>query len=149
MDWYWRRGSVAADGGPLGAAPAEPIEAPVHDYHQRGLVAFVATEAPHRNACWQRFLPTGPVARPLRSMTMVMRNCMTASARSCGRCRKPRRSACWDAPQAQFERELSAAFEGELGGFTLQSQRAAFRCAGNWRSGRSRAGCCWSAMPPT
>ena len=31
-----------------------------------------------------------------------------------------------DAPPAQFERALSAAFGGELGGFTLQSPRAAF-----------------------
>ena len=117
--------AIAADGGHSALRRLAGIEAPAHDYHQRGLVAFVASEAPHRDACWQRFLPTGPVALlPFND---------DGDAQLHGRLG----SIVWtlpdaeaqrllDAPPAQFERELSAAFGGELGGFTLQSPRAAF-----------------------
>ncbi|MDE2406633.1 MAG: FAD-dependent monooxygenase [Xanthomonadaceae bacterium] len=117
--------AVAADGGHSALRRLAGIEAPAHDYHQRGLVAFVASEAPHRDACWQRFLPTGPVAllpfnddgdAQLRGrLGSIVWTLPDAEAQR-----------LLDAPPAQFERELSAAFGGELGGFALQSQRAAF-----------------------
>lgn len=117
--------AIAADGGHSALRRLAGIEAPSHDYHQRGLVAFVASEAPHRETCWQRFLPTGPVAllpfnddgeAPLRGrLGSIVWTLPEAEAQR-----------LLDAPQAQFERALSAAFGGELGGFTLQSQRAAF-----------------------
>lgn len=117
--------AIAADGGHSALRRLAGIEAPTHDYHQRGLVAFVSSEAPHRSTCWQRFLPSGPVALlPFND---------DGDAALAGRLG----SIVWtlpeaeaqrllDAPAAQFERELSAAFGGELGEFHLQSQRAAF-----------------------
>jgi 2-octaprenyl-3-methyl-6-methoxy-1,4-benzoquinol hydroxylase len=131
--------AIAADGGHSALRTLAGIEAPAHNYHQRGLVAFVASEAPHRDACWQRFLPTGPVA-----LLPFNDDGDTALADRLG-------SIVWtlpdaeaqrllDAPAEQFERELSAAFGGELGGLTLQSPRAAFplrrQLARSQRAGR-------------
>lgn len=117
--------AIAADGGHSALRRLARIEAPVHDYHQRGLVAFVATEAPHRDACWQRFLPTGPVALlPFNDDGDAQLHGHLGSI--VWTLPETEAQRLLDAPQAQFERELSAAFGGELGGFTLQSQRAAF-----------------------
>lgn len=117
--------AIAADGGHSALRRLAGIEAPVHDYQQRGLVAFVTSEVPHRHTCWQRFLPTGPVAflpfsadgdavldARLGSIVWTLPN---AEAQR-----------LLDAPPAQFENEVSTAFGGELGALTLQSARAAF-----------------------
>ena len=117
--------AIAADGGHSALRRLAGIEAPVHDYQQRGLVAFVASEIPHRCTCWQRFLPTGPVAfLPFSAdgdavldarLGSIVWTLPTAEAQR-----------LLDTPPAQFENELSAAFGGELGALTLQSARAAF-----------------------
>lgn len=117
--------AIAADGGHSALRRLAGIDAEAHDYRQRGLVAFVAGEAPHRETCWQRFLPTGPVALlPFNAdgdaglegrLGSIVWTLPGAEAQR-----------LLDAPPAQFERELSAAFGGELGGFALQSARAAF-----------------------
>ncbi|HQY49320.1 MAG TPA: FAD-dependent oxidoreductase [Thermomonas sp.] len=117
--------AIAADGGHSALRRLAGIEAPVHDYQQRGVVAFVASEVAHRHTCWQRFLPTGPVAF------------LPFSADGDAALEGRLGSIVWtlpsdeaqrllDAPPAQFENELSAAFGGELGALTLQSARAAF-----------------------
>ncbi|HTL15114.1 MAG TPA: FAD-dependent monooxygenase [Thermomonas sp.] len=117
--------AIAADGGHSALRALAGIDAPVHEYHQRGVVAFVASEAPHRDTCWQRFLPTGPVALlPFAAdgdaaleghLGSIVWTLPDAEAQR-----------LLDAPPAQFGRELSAAFGGELGDITLQSARAAF-----------------------
>ena len=117
--------AIAADGGHSALRKLAGIEAPVHDYQQRGLVAFAASEAAHQHTCWQRFLPTGPVAfLPFSAdgdpaldarLGSIVWTLPSAEAQR-----------LLDAPPAQFEQELSAAFGGELGAFTLQSPRAAF-----------------------
>lgn len=53
---------VAADGAASPVRSLAGIEAAVHDYHQRGVVAFLRTERPHAETAWQRFLPSGPLA---------------------------------------------------------------------------------------
>jgi 2-octaprenyl-3-methyl-6-methoxy-1,4-benzoquinol hydroxylase len=53
---------VAADGANSTVRDLAGIDAPAHDYAQGGLVAYVDTEAPLRSTCYQRFLPTGPLA---------------------------------------------------------------------------------------
>lgn len=117
--------AIAADGGHSALRRLAGIEAPVHDYQQRGVVAFVASEVPHRHTCWQRFLPTGPVAF------------LPFSADGDAALEGRLGSVVWtlpsdeaqrllDAPPAQFEHELSVAFGGELGALTLQSTCAAF-----------------------
>lgn len=53
---------VAADGGQSPVRGMAGIDAPAHDYGQGGLVAYVETDQPHDADCFQRFLPTGPLA---------------------------------------------------------------------------------------
>ncbi|HEY5849506.1 MAG TPA: FAD-dependent oxidoreductase [Lysobacter sp.] len=110
---------VAADGAESKVRALAAIEAPRHDYLQRGLVAFVRSEHPHQATCWQRFLPTGPLAfLPFASDTHTS-------------------SIVWTLPDdeamrllqvepAQFLCELHAAFAGRLGALTEVSRRAAF-----------------------
>src|SRR5690606_31894675 len=102
-----------------------------HDYHQRGVVAFVDTERPHAGTAWQRFLPGGPLAfLPF------------ADGRS---------SIVWSLPQVEAERalalpvpqflaELERAFDARLGAITGCSERAAFplrrQLAATFLSGR-------------
>ena len=131
--------AIAADGGRSTLRELAGIEVERHDYGQQGLVAFVATEHPHRDACWQRFLPTGPVA--------LLPFADDGDAQLRGRLGSIVWTLPTDAAQrllaAQpgvFQRELAQAFGGELGGFTLQSSRAAFplarQLAASMRAGR-------------
>lgn len=88
-----------------------------NDYGQRGLVAYVRTERPHEDTCWQRFLPGGPLAfLPCGD----------------GRC-----SIVWTLPEAEAQRlleldeaafraELTRAFDARLGEVLEVSERRAF-----------------------
>ena len=117
--------AIAADGGQSALRTLAGIGTTRHDYQQQGVVAFVASEKPHRDTCWQRFLTTGPVA------LLPFNDAGDAALR--GRLG----SIVWtlpdadaqrlrDAEPAQFEAALADAFGGELGGFRLQSARVAF-----------------------
>jgi len=53
---------VGADGKNSRVRDYAGIHVRVSDYGQQALVAVVATEKPHRETAWQRFLPTGPLA---------------------------------------------------------------------------------------
>jgi 2-octaprenyl-3-methyl-6-methoxy-1,4-benzoquinol hydroxylase len=86
-------------------------------YGQRAIVAYVRTEKPHEDTCWQRFLPTGPLAfLPCGD----------------GRC-----SIVWSLPEAEAARllalddarflaELTRAFDARLGKVIECSARRAF-----------------------
>lgn len=87
------------------------------DYGQSGLVAYVRTALPHEDTCWQRFLPTGPLA-----------------FLPCG---DGRSSIVWSLPSASAERlqaldeadfraELTRAFDARLGEVLEVSERRAF-----------------------
>ncbi|HSD16941.1 MAG TPA: FAD-dependent oxidoreductase [Thermomonas sp.] len=117
--------AIAADGGQSALRTLAGIGTTRHDYHQQGVVAFVASESPHRDTCWQRFLPGGPVALlpfdddgdaglhgRLGSIVWTLPEAEAQRLR--------------DAEPAGFEAALADAFGGELGGFRLQSARAAF-----------------------
>ncbi len=54
--------AIAADGGASTLRELAGITVDRHDYNQRGVVAYVATEKHHENTAWQRFLPSGPLA---------------------------------------------------------------------------------------
>jgi 2-octaprenyl-3-methyl-6-methoxy-1,4-benzoquinol hydroxylase len=54
--------AVAADGAGSDLRRLAALDVDVHDYAQRGVVAFVETGLPHQDTAWQRFLPTGPLA---------------------------------------------------------------------------------------
>ncbi|MGV8941622.1 MAG: FAD-dependent oxidoreductase [Lysobacter sp.] len=113
---------VAADGADSQLRTLAGIDAPRHDYHQRGLVAFVEHELPHQATCWQRFLPGGPLAF------------LPFADTDDGR---PRSSIVWTLPETEAVRllavdegafllELERAFDGPLGALRAVSGRAAF-----------------------
>jgi 2-octaprenyl-3-methyl-6-methoxy-1,4-benzoquinol hydroxylase len=117
--------AIAADGANSALRDMAGIGTRKHDYAQKGLVAFVASETPHRDTCWQRFQPTGPVA--------FLPFADDGDAGLKGRVG----SIVWTLPDAEaerlrtvdaevFELELAAAFGGELGAMRLLSPRAAF-----------------------
>lgn len=54
--------AIAADGGRSTLRDLAGIATTTEDYAQRGVVAHIATERPHEDTAWQRFLPTGPLA---------------------------------------------------------------------------------------
>jgi len=111
--------ALAADGGDSPLRTLAGIETYTHDYGQNGLVAFIEHERPHADTCWQRFLPTGPIAfLPFGGDGH-------------------RSSIVWTLPEAEalrllavddagFLRELEAAFAGTLGALSGVSKRAAF-----------------------
>ena len=117
--------AIAADGANSALREMAGIGTRGHDYGQKGLVAFVARETSHRDTCWQRFLPSGPVAflpfaddgdaalqGRIGSIVWTLPNDEAERLRTC------------DADA--FARELSAAFGGELGAMRLLSPRVAF-----------------------
>lgn len=117
--------AIAADGANSALRDMAGIGTRKHDYAQKGLVAFVASELPHRQTCWQRFLPTGPVA--------FLPFADDGDVELQGRIG----SIVWTLPNADaerlrvadadvFARELAVAFGGELGAMRLLSPCAAF-----------------------
>ena len=108
---------LGADGAASSVRTLAGIETEAHDYGQRGVVGFVASERPHAETAWQRFLPGGPLALlPF------------ADGDS---------SIVWTLPDAEaarvlaldddaFGRELTIASGGRLGALRATSPRAAF-----------------------
>lgn len=117
---------VAADGAASRVRELAGVPVGGHAYHQRGVVAFVDTEHPHRATCWQRFLPTGPLAF------------LPFVDDSGGRGADGRRSSIvWTLPDAEAQRVLALddaaflqalgrAFDGPLGTMRSVSRRVAF-----------------------
>jgi 2-octaprenyl-3-methyl-6-methoxy-1,4-benzoquinol hydroxylase len=119
------RFAVAADGAQSALRDLAGIGCTRHEYAQKGVVAFIATEQPHQDTCWQRFLPSGPLA--------VLPFNGDGGAALQGHIS----SIVWTLPEAEatrllaadaeiFETELTAAFAGELGAMRLLSPRAGF-----------------------
>jgi 3-demethoxyubiquinol 3-hydroxylase len=114
--------AIAADGGASALRELAGIEIERHDYGQRGVVAYVATERHHEDTAWQRFLPTGPLA-------------FLPCAPLLG-CDAPS-SIVWTLPDDEAARvialdddafavELTRAFAGRLGDARPLSRRVAF-----------------------
>lgn len=106
-----------ADGAQSAVRARLGITLDTHDYAQRGLVAYVRSTQPHADTCWQRFLPTGPLALLP--------------------CTDQRLSIVWSlpeaeavrllaAPEAQFNAELTRASDRMLGDLALDSERVSF-----------------------
>lgn len=113
---------VAADGADSQLRRMAGIDAPRHDYGQRGLVGFIQHTHSHQATCWQRFLPGGPLA--FLPFADTDQGC-------------PRSSIVWSLPDGEAERllaaddatflgELARAFDGPLGELVGVSRRAAF-----------------------
>lgn len=108
---------VAADGAASPLRQLAGIGTRGRDYAQRAVVAHVATERPHEDTAWQRFLPGGPLALlPL------------ADGRS---------SVVWSLPEAEARRVLAldeqafldalgVASDFRLGRIVAATPRAAF-----------------------
>jgi 2-polyprenylphenol 6-hydroxylase len=108
---------VAADGAASPLRGLAGIGTRGRDYAQRALVAHVATERPHEDTAWQRFLPGGPLA--LLPLT------------------DGRSSVVWSLPEAEARRvlaldeqafldELGVASDFRLGRIVASTPRAAF-----------------------
>jgi 2-octaprenyl-3-methyl-6-methoxy-1,4-benzoquinol hydroxylase len=117
--------AVAADGAQSALRDLAGIGCTRHDYAQKGVVAFIASELPHQDTCWQRFLPGGPLA-----VLPFNGDGERALQGHLG-------SIVWTLPEAEaarllaaddavFETELTAASGGELGAMRLLSPRAGF-----------------------
>jgi 2-octaprenyl-3-methyl-6-methoxy-1,4-benzoquinol hydroxylase len=127
LDARW---AIAADGAHSPLRGLAGIQVQRRDYTQQGLVAYVRSEPPHRDACLQRFLAAGPVALLPCGGTMAGQDGAAAPPGHLG-------SIVWSLPTAEaerlrsvdapaFESELAQAFGGELGVVSLASVRAAF-----------------------
>lgn len=123
------RFAVAADGAQSALRRLAGISCTRHDYAQCGLVGFIATGQPHQDTCWQRFLPSGPLA--------VLPFSGDIDGDGDAALQGHISSIVWTLPEAEavrllateqatFEGELTAAFGGELGAMRLLSPRAAF-----------------------
>ena len=123
--------AIAADGAESTLRTLAGVEVDRHDYAQRGVVAYVASEHSHEDTAWQRFLPGGPLA---------LLPCADGHS-----------SIVWTRPQDDaarllaldedaFGRELTQASGARLGTLQLRSPRAAFplrrQLARAYRSGR-------------
>jgi 2-octaprenyl-3-methyl-6-methoxy-1,4-benzoquinol hydroxylase len=115
---------LAADGGDSKLRTLAGIDTYTHDYGQNALVAFVDHARPHEATCWQRFLPTGPLA----FLPFTGEGAGAGGHRS---------SIVWTLPEAEaarllqvddsgFLRELDNAFAGSLGTLGAVSKRVAF-----------------------
>ncbi len=109
--------AIAADGADSTLRELAGLQVSAHDYAQRGVVAFVDTEASNEATAWQRFLPSGPLA----FLPFV----------------DGRSSIVWTLPDSEaervlalddgaFNRELTLAFAAHLGEVRVVSKRAAF-----------------------
>ncbi|WP_397573848.1 FAD-dependent oxidoreductase [Silanimonas sp.] len=106
-----------ADGAASAVRGLAGIDLDSRDYAAKGLVAYLRTERPHDATCWQRFLPSGPLALLP--------------------CADGRVSIVWSLPQgeadrlaavpeAQFNAEITRASDRVLGDLALDSPRIAF-----------------------
>ena len=108
--------AIAADGADSTLRERAGLEVSAHDYAQRGVVAFVETEAPNEATAWQRFLPSGPLAfLPFGKQSSIVWTLPNDEAA---------RVLALD--EQAFNRELTAAFGARLGEVRVASQRAAF-----------------------
>ena len=109
--------AVAADGAASALRRLAGIGITRHDYRQRGVVGYVATELSHEDTAWQRFLPGGPLA---------FLPCGDGSS-----------SIVWSLPEdeaqhvlalddVQFGEALTRAFDARLGAARPLTARAAF-----------------------
>lgn len=121
---------IAADGAHSPLRALAGIETRGHDYAQCGLVAYLRSERPHRQTAWQRFLPTGPLAvlPCANELVSIVWSLPTAEA-----------ERLRDLDAGSFERELTRAFDAQLGGMSLASPRVLFplrlQLAQRYRSG--------------
>ena len=112
---------IGADGVASRVRDLEGITARKQDYQQSAIVAVVATEQPHRETAWQRFMPTGPLAfLPLKD----------------GRCsivwtmKHEEAALTLEMDDESFNAKLGKAFDHRLGMILSSGPRAEFPLGG-------------------
>ena len=108
---------IGADGARSQLRDKANIEIEQQDYGQHGLVAVITTEKSHQETCWQRFMPTGPLAfLPLADGSSSIVWTLPAD-------RSPAYTAMND---ETFMQTLKEALGNKLGNITSVSKRATF-----------------------
>lgn len=108
---------IAADGAQSSIRSLLGVEVSGTDYHQKGLVAFIDHTSTNQATCWQRFVPSGPIAfLPFGEKRSSI--VWTLPTDECDR--------LFEVDDATFLCELSNAFDGPVGELTAVSKRAAF-----------------------
>jgi 2-octaprenylphenol hydroxylase len=121
---------VGADGGQSWVRDQAGISVSTRDYQQTAVVANVTTELSHQYTAWQRFLATGPLAfLPLSNSegadnisSIVWSTSAEEAARLC------------ELSEADFNAELTVAFEAKLGNVLTAGPRASFPIKGQHAS---------------
>lgn len=108
---------IGADGAASRVREVLQIPSEVRSYHQRAIVAQVATESGHGNTAWQRFLSTGPLA------FLPLSNGESSIVWSCDGELADDLMALGD---REFMQKLSDAFDHKLGRVTRTGPRQAF-----------------------
>lgn len=139
--------AIAADGSDSTVRSLAGVEVAVHDYAQRGVVAYVASEQPHQDTAWQRFLQSGPLALLPCADDAYPEHARKEHARAGGSVS----SIVWTLPDveaqrvlalddASFGRELTGASASRLGTLRPLSKRVAFplrrQLVGEYMAGR-------------
>lgn len=111
---------VGADGQESWLRAALGVGVSRHAYEQQAIVAHVASERPHGNTAWQRFLAEGPLALlPLSDgRCSIVWSCTDARAQ-----------ALVNADEPVFNRALTDASAGVLGELRVTTRRQAFALA--------------------
>lgn len=111
---------VGADGASSWLREALRVPVDRHSYGQRAVVARVASEKPHAETAWQRFLASGPVALlPLAD----------GSSSLVWSCPDEMAERLVGIPEETFNRELTEGTDRVLGELRLRSPRVAFPLA--------------------
>lgn len=106
-----------ADGAGSAVRGLAGIPLAVRDYAAKGLVAYLRPGRPHGATCWQRFLPSGPLA---------LLPCADGRVSIVWSLPDAEAERLLAVPSAQFEAEVSRASDRILGDLVLDSARAAF-----------------------
>ena len=106
-----------ADGAASAVRGLAGIDVDARDYGAKGVVAYLRAERPHEATCWQRFLPSGPLA---------LLPCADGRVSIVWSLPQAEAERLVAAPEAQFNAEITRASDRALGDLALDSPRVAF-----------------------
>lgn len=110
-------GLFGADGAHSTVRRAVGIASDDRDFATSALVALLHCERPHQSSCWQRFLPTGPLA---------LLPCADGRVSIVWSLPQPEADRLQAVPEAQFNAEITRAADRVLGELRLDGERRRF-----------------------